>query len=279
VGNNVVVVSVPDKDEELSRQKEDMAGFTEKTIIVTGGAQGIGRAVTEYLLRRGASVVIADCDAEAGEQLLACLGAPEQLSFVPTDIGSEEAVRACIKHTISRFGPLDGLVNNAGIANPQRLPITEMPLEDWEHIVRINLTGSFLMVKHAAPYLEQRMGAIVNIASTRALQSEPHTEAYSASKGGLVALAHALAISFSHRIRVNAVLPGWIDVSSLQKKNKHHGPRLSPEDHLQHPAGRVGVGNDVAAMVAYLLSEEAAFITGQTFVVDGGMTKKMIYVE
>jgi NAD(P)-dependent dehydrogenase (short-subunit alcohol dehydrogenase family) len=279
LGNNVVVVPFPGNDEDVSRQKEDMAGFTDRTIIVTGGAQGIGRAVTEYLLPRDASVVIADCDAEAGEELLAGLGAPEQLSFVPTDIGSEEAVRACIKHTIARFGRLDGLVNNAGIANPKRLPIAEMPLEDWEHIVRINLTGSFLMVKHAAPHLEQCKGAIVNIASTRALQSEPHTEAYSASKGGLVALTHALAISFSHRIRVNAVLPGWIDVSSLQKKNKHHYLRLSPEDHLQHPAGRVGVGNDVAALVTYLLSEEAAFITGQSFVVDGGMTKKMIYVE
>ena len=254
-----------------------MPDFTDKTIIVTGGAQGIGRSITEYCVRRNASVVIADCDQEAGEELVARLKAPEQLSFIPTDIGSEEAVRACVRQTLARYRTLDGLVNNAGIANPDRIPVTALPLADWEHILRINLTGSFLMTKHAAPHLEQRKGAIVNIASTRALQSEPNTEAYSASKGGLVALTHALAISFSHRIRVNAVLPGWIDVSAEQKKSRQDDPPLRPEDHLQHPAGRVGVPADVAALVAYLLADDAAFITGQSFVVDGGMTRKMIY--
>jgi len=256
-----------------------MPDFTSKTIVVTGGAQGIGRGVVEYLLRRNASVVIADCDVEAGEELAASLKVPERLSFIPTDIGSEAEVRACIEHALSRYGWLDGLVNNAGIANSGRIPVTEVRLEDWERMIRINLTGAFLMVKHAASHLERRRGAIVNIASTRALQSEPHTEAYAASKGGLVALTHALAISFSHRIRVNAVLPGWIDVSGLRKTSQQFDPHLTEEDHRQHPAGRVGVPNDVAALVAYLLAEEAGFITGQSFVVDGGMSKKMIYVD
>jgi NAD(P)-dependent dehydrogenase (short-subunit alcohol dehydrogenase family) len=253
--------------------------FTSKTIIVTGGAQGIGRAIVQYLLNRNAYVVIADRDQEAGEELIRHLDMPEQSCFIPTDVGSEQEVIACIDQTISLFKAIDSLVNNAGIANPGSIPITDMNLETWEEMLRINLTGAFLMVKHAAPYLEQRKGSVVNIASTRALQSEPHTEAYTASKGGLVALTHALAISFSNRIRVNAILPGWIDVSSLKKQAQQYNPQLRREDHLQHPAGRVGVPDDIASLAAYLLSDQAAFITGQSFVVDGGMTKKMMYVQ
>jgi len=123
------------------------------------------------------------------------------------------------------------------------------------------------MAKHCAPQLRRRGGAIVNIASTRALQSEPGTEAYSASKGGLVALTHALAMSLGPQVRVNCVSPGWIAHQAVRKK-----------DHAQHPAGRVGRPEDIAEIVAYLLSDAAGFITGQNFVVDGGMTRKMIYV-
>jgi NAD(P)-dependent dehydrogenase (short-subunit alcohol dehydrogenase family) len=262
-----------------TQQHKDMTDFTNTTILVTGGAQGIGRAIVTLLLARKANVVIADCDLEAGEELVAALNLPQQTLFYPTDVASEAAVHSCISTTVARFGRLDGLVNNAGIAHPGRTPVTELSVDVWERMLRVNLTGAFLMTKHAAPHLERHRGAIVNIASTRVLQSEPHTEAYSASKGGLVALTHALAISFAHRIRVNAVLPGWIDVSGLQKASKLRPSELRPDDHLQHPAGRVGVADDVAAMVAYLLSEQASFITGQSLVVDGGMTKKMTYVE
>jgi NAD(P)-dependent dehydrogenase (short-subunit alcohol dehydrogenase family) len=134
------------------------------------------------------------------------------------------------------------------------------------------------MAKHAAPHLRRAHGAIVNIASTRALQSEPDTEAYSASKGGIVALTHALAASLGPAVRVNCVSPGWIDVSARQKARKRRPARLSRADHAQHLAGRVGTPEDVAALVAFLLGEEAGFITGQNFVCDGGMTRKMIYV-
>jgi len=256
-----------------------MSDFSDSAVIVTGGAQGIGRCMVEYLLNRNASVVIADCDREAGEELVADLAARAKVCFIPTDVRSEESVTACIGRTVERFSTIDALINNAGIARPGNTPITDLSIDAWENMLKTNLTGAFLMVKHAAPHLARRKGSIVNIASTRALQSEPHTEAYAASKGGIVALTHALAVSFSNRIRVNAILPGWIDVSSLKKKSRRLPASLSQADHLQHPAGRVGIPEDVAALAAFLLSDEAGFITGQSFVVDGGITKKMIYAE
>jgi hypothetical protein len=135
------------------------------------------------------------------------------------------------------------------------------------------------MAKHCVSHLRQARGAIVNIASTRALQSEAHTEAYSATKGGLVALTHALAVSLGPDVRVNCVSPGWIAASEWKKRSQRKAADLRREDHAQHPAGRLGTPQDIAAMVAFLISDEAGFITGQNFVVDGGMTKKMIYVE
>ena len=170
-------------------------------------------------------------------------------------------------------------MNNAAIARAPRVPVEQLTLESWNRQLGVNLTGAFLMAKHAAPHLRATRGAIVNVASTRALQSEANTEAYSASKGGLVALTHALAMSLGPDVRVNCVSPGWIDVSGWQKRSQRKQVALSAADHAQHPAGRVGTPADIAAMVAYLLSDAAGFVTGQNFVVDGGMTKKMIYVE
>lgn len=250
-----------------------------KTIVVTGGAQGIGRGITEALLDAGAAVVIADCDCEATEELLELLAEPQRLLAVPTDVGNEAEVAACMAAAVNRFGAIDGLVNNAGIADPGDTPLEALEREVWERILRTNLTGCFLMVKHGAPHLRKRHGAIVNISSTRALQSEPHTEAYSASKGGLLSLTHAMAVSLGSDIRVNAILPGWIDVGPYRKRARRRQPVSSPTDHRQHPVGRIGVPHDIGALTTFLLSEDAGFITGQGFVVDGGMTRKMIYLD
>jgi NAD(P)-dependent dehydrogenase (short-subunit alcohol dehydrogenase family) len=227
----------------------------EKVALVTGGAQGIGKGIAELLADRGWQVAVADVQRKS------------ELFAVRTDVSREPSVRSCMRRLVKHFGRLDALVNNAGIASPHNGPVEKLELREWNRRIGINLTGAFLMAKHAAPHLRRSGGAIVNIASTRALQSEPDTEAYAASKGGLVALTHALAMSLGPDVRVNCISPGWIADAPARKK-----------DHAQHPVGRVGIPQDVAALVAYLLSDAAGFITGQNFVVDGGMTKKMIYV-
>jgi NAD(P)-dependent dehydrogenase (short-subunit alcohol dehydrogenase family) len=256
-----------------------MSGGPRKVAIVTGGAQGIGAGVAARLLGSGYAVVLADNDAEAGREAEAALAASGEAWFVACDVAVEEQVAGCIATALARGGRLDALVNNAGLTRPARLPVEELPLETWSRMLAVNLTGAFLTTKHAAPHLRRTRGAIVNIASTRALQSEPNTEAYSASKGGLVALTHALAVSLGPEVRVNCVSPGWIDVSGCAKSRRRKRERLRPEDHAQHPAGRVGTPEDIAELVAFLLSDAAGFITGQNFVADGGMTRKMIYLE
>lgn len=254
-----------------------MQSFSGKCVIVTGGAQGIGRGIAEYLLAQDCRVVVADIDAEAGRELAEELARPERLLVVRTDVGEEGDAARCVAAAMDFAGRLDGLVNNAGIASPANPPLAELSLAAWEKMLRINLTGAFLMVKHAAPHLMASRAAVVNISSTRALQSEANTEAYAAAKGGLVALTHAMAISFGSRLRVNVILPGWIDVTGCRKRSSRKAADFSRQDHEQHPVGRIGRPEDVAALTAFLLSEEAGFITGQQFIVDGGMTRKMIY--
>ena len=235
--------------------------MTQKVALVTGGAQGIGRATGIALSANGYRVAIADSDAEAGRET--------ESAFFPCDVSRESSVRACVRAVVKRFGRLDALVNNAGITGPRTGPVEKLTLAEWNRRLGVNLTGAFLMAKHCVPHLRKARGGIVNIASTRALQSEPDTEAYAASKGGLVALTHALALSLGPAVRVNCISPGWIDVGKS---------KISKADHAQHPAGRVGRPEDVAELAAYLLSDQAGFVTGQNFVIDGGMTRKMMYV-
>ena len=248
--------------------------YSRKAAVVTGGAQGIGRATGELLAGRGYEVVIADSDAQAGREAAVAIG----LAFVRCDVASERSVRACVARVLKRYGRLDALINNAGLASPANGPVEKLRLADWNRRIAVNLTGMFLMAKHAAAPLRRTRGAIVNIASTRALQSEPDSEAYAASKGGVLALTHALAVSLGPQVRVNCVSPGWIDVSRLKKRAARKPLKLSRADHAQHPVGRVGRPEDVAELVAFLLSDAAGFATGQNYVLDGGMTKKMIYV-
>ncbi len=252
------------------------AGNAQKVVLVTGGAQGIGKGIAQRLLHEGMKVVIADIDGEAVAETreeLALAGA-----FV-VDVADERSVAALMGRINSGFGRLDALINNAGIAAAHAAPPEQLGLADWSRVIAVNLTGVFLCCKHAIPLLRERKGSIVNIASTRALQSEPSTEAYSASKGGVVALTHALAMSLGPDIRVNCISPGWIAVADFKKKVLRRPPQLTPMDHAQHPAGRVGTPEDIAAMVSYLISPHAGFVTAQNFVVDGGMTRKMIYEE
>ncbi len=250
-----------------------------KVGIVTGGGQGIGKGIANRLLEAGMSVVIAEIDEEAGREAESQMKYLGPVLFVRTDVRNEDSVRKCIETTLRKFGRVDGLVNNAGIAHAEQGPIEKLKIEDWNRMISTHLTGCFLFAKHTSPLLRQARGAMVNIASTRAFQSEPNTEAYAAAKGGIVALTHALAISLGPDVRVNGIAPGWIDVRAWKKGAQSVQPELHPVDHAQHPVGRVGRPEDVASLAAFLLSDEAAFIAGQTFIVDGGMTRKMIYVD
>jgi len=252
-----------------------------KTAIVTGGAQGIGKAISQRFLKEGSHVIVADIDEEAGEKFLEKTPdeQKDRIHFIPTNVANESSVANMVMETVDWFGRIDYLINNAGIAKPSNDPVDELSLHDWEKIISVNLTGTFLCTKHAVPQLRLTDGAIVNMCSTRAFMSEQNTEAYAATKGGIYALTHALAISLGPDIRVNCISPGWIEVRNWQKDSKAKEPKLSSEDHRQHPVGRVGTPEDIAGLAWYLCSKEAGFITGANFMADGGMTRKMIYLE
>jgi NAD(P)-dependent dehydrogenase (short-subunit alcohol dehydrogenase family) len=246
-----------------------------KNIIVTGGAKGIGKIISRQLLEKGFCVSVFDIDEEAILEFKE-ENNNENLAFFLTDVSDEQNVRNSILQSTEKFGIISGLINNAAIQINK--PVTELTLEEWNRVIGTNLTGAFCCAKYAAPIIKNSKGSIINISSTRAFQSEQNTEAYSASKGGILSLTHALAISLGPEIKVNCISPGWIDVSEIKKKTNANQIELSDADHLQHPAGRVGKPEDIANMVLFLLNPKNDFITGQNFIIDGGMTKKMIYV-
>lgn len=243
-----------------------------RVALVTGAARGIGLGIAAWLIAEGWQVVLTDLDRGRGAKAAKVLG--DNAWFIAMDVADEAQVKTAVAEVLGQFGRLDALVCNAAVADPHNTTLETLSLAHWNRVLAVNLGGPMLLAKHCAPYLRAHGGAIVNLASTRAGQSEPDSEAYAASKGGLLALTHALAVSLGPEIRVNAVSPGWIDA---RDPSQRRAEPLTESDHAQHPAGRVGTVEDVAAMVAWLLSRNAGFVTGQEFVVDGGMTKKMIY--
>ena len=258
-----------------------MYKFKNKTAIVTGAGQGIGKAIAQAFSHHEANVVIAERDEEAGREVLEWLkekGAPaESLLYVPCDVAEEEQVKKMIKAAVDKFGGIDFLINNAGLS--KFTPFDELTVADWDQVLNVNLRGAFLCAKFAAPYLKAtHKGAIINIASTRAHQSEEDSEAYAASKGGLLSLTHALAISLGPDVRVNAISPGWIEVRHWKKKEERKEVHHSLEEKEQHPVGRVGEPEDIGRAAVFLCSGEAGFITGQNIVIDGGMSRRMIYL-
>ncbi|OYX48883.1 MAG: short-chain dehydrogenase [Sphingomonas sp. 32-66-10] len=253
-----------------------------RTAMVTGGAQGIGRGVVERLLGEGWAVMAIDLDRVALREL-ADAHAPRPLLTHQADVGDEAAVAelftayAAWRKEIGADG-LDLLVSNAGIADPVSGPIEKLSLTDWRRWQDSHVTGGFLMTRGAVPLLREGGGSILFIASTRAFQSEPDTEAYATAKGGLVALTHALAVSLGPDIRVNAICPGWIETGPWQKSSVRSEPEHRPIDRKQHPVGRVGTPDDIADAVLYL-TDHAGFTTGQALVIDGGMSRRMIYAD
>ena len=247
-----------------------------KVAVVTGGGQGIGKATAKTLLENGWTVVIAEIDKAAGRETEHEYGDIGMIRFVHTDVADEESVRGMIRDAGLQFTRIDLLVNNAAIS--AKKPVAALSVKAWDRTMGVNLKGAFICAKYAASHLRKTKGSIINIASTRSLMSEPDTEAYAASKGGIVALTHSLAVSLGPDVRVNCISPGWIDVSGWKKKHAGKKSKLSAADHSQHPSGRVGKPEDIASLILYLASPASGFITGANFVVDGGMTRKMIYV-
>ena len=244
--------------------------WAEKVVLVTGGANGIGKSISQAFLNTGATVIVADIDVINGETVVEDWQ-KENLNavFYKINLIDVAAIKKMFEDLVCKFGKIDVLVNNAGKGSFKPLP--ELSIEEWDEVIHLNLRAAFVTSQQFAKYHEpNRYGRIINIASTRYLMSEPNSEAYAASKGGIVSLTHALALSLSGEgVAVNAISPGWIA--------NHHYDRLLPSDHAQHPAKRVGKPADIARACLFLADEQNDFITGQNIVVDGGMTKKMIY--
>lgn len=238
-----------------------------RTVIITGGANGIGEELVKQYASLGDTVVFADLDEEKGKRIEADY---KNVRFVQTDVRNIAEIEQLMNEAAGLTGRIDVLINNAGVSR-FKSPY-ELTLEDWDDVINTNLRSTFFCSKEAAKVMRKNSsgGFIVNIASTRAAMSEPDSEAYAATKGGIVALTHALAVSLSEdRIKVNCISPGWIETKEYEE--------LRQIDHDQHLSKRVGKPADIAKACFYLTDPENDFVTGLNIVVDGGMTKKMIY--
>ena len=224
--------------------------YKDKVVIVTGGAQGIGKCIAEEFRKQGALVEVIDKQEGQGH-------------FVG-DLSNKYAIEEFTKLVIEKYGKVDFIVNNA---LPLMKGIDECSYEKFEYALKVGVTAPFYMVKLLKDHLAEG-ASIVNISSSRDRMSQPQTESYTAAKGGIAALTHALAVSLAGKARVNSISPGWIDTDY----KVYEGP-----DAYQQPAGRVGNPLDIANMVLFLCSEKAGFITGENICIDGGMTRQMIY--
>lgn len=223
--------------------------FEGKVAVVTGGAHGIGKCICEMLREAGANVCIIDI---------------LDNDYFKGDLADKSTLEEFAKKVIADFGHIDYLINNAA---PYNCGIDSCSYEDFEYALKVGVTAPFYLSKLFAPYFTAN-GSIVNISSSRDRMSQPQTESYTAAKGGISALTHALAVSLAGKVRVNSVSPGWIDTDFTVYEGA---------DAVQQPVGRVGNPIDIANMVLYLCSEKAGFITGENICIDGGMTRQMIY--
>lgn len=223
--------------------------YKDKVVVVTGGAHGIGLCIAEEFRKRGAAVSVIDIR--------------EGNHFVG-DISKKEVLEAFADEVIGKYGKIDYIINNA---IPLMKGLKECTWEEFQYAMSVGVTAPFYLVKLLSPYLAEG-ASIINISSSRDRMSQPQTESYTAAKGGIAALTHALAVSLAGKARVNSISPGWIDTNN----NHYEGA-----DAEQHPAGCVGSPIDIADMVLYLCSRKARFITGENICIDGGMTKQMIY--
>jgi len=239
-----------------------MSKHPKPTALVTGAANGIGLGVSKALSDAGYRVLMFDRDEDQLTREAKSLGA----EFCVGDVTSEADLIGAIARAKGEDDEIDLIVSNAGIS--QFASLENTTLDDWNSVLATNLTPAFLLAKHSETALRAASGRMVLIASTRAHMSEPDTHAYAATKGGLVALTHSLAISLGPDVLVNCISPGWINSS---------GEDLNEGDHAQHPAGRVGMPEDIAKAVLYFADAQNDFVTGAELVIDGGMTRKMIY--
>ena len=223
--------------------------FENKVAVVTGGAKGIGKAIAGEFRKAGANVCVIDLLPNASYQ---------------GDLADQKVLEDFARKVLDDYGHVDYLINNA---LPLMKGIDACSYEEFNYALRVGVTAPFYLAKLFAPHFAPG-AAIVNISSSRDRMSQPQTESYTAAKGGISALTHALAVSLAGRVRVNAIAPGWIDTDYTV----YEGP-----DALQQPAGRVGNPMDIANMVLYLCSDKAGFITGENICIDGGMTRQMIY--
>lgn len=223
--------------------------FQNKVAVVTGGAQGIGRCIADEFRKNGATVCIID---------------KQPNEYFTGDLAEEAVLRRFVEKVASDCQHVDFLINNA---LPLMKGIGECSYEEFNYALRVGVSAPFYLTKLLLPYFSPG-ASIVNISSSRDRMSQPQTESYTAAKGGIAALTHALAVSLAGKVRVNSISPGWIDTACTS----YTGP-----DAMQHPAGRVGNPLDIANMVLYLCSDKAGFITGENICIDGGMTRQMIY--